>query len=180
LKSDQALTSGHEDTDAEESFQSVKTLRNVNDWLYQARACCTSNKEALKQIPGFDSEAFADAQIANFNCIQTALDGFIESIDALIPRVRNIFELGGYTLTLHNQLENTKIDAELRDLIAQLKSVTDDLKGLQQDTVDDSATVKIVTFLSAFYLPGSFISVSIHYIPMNYEVPNMESRASTE
>jgi hypothetical protein len=57
-------------------------------------------------------------------------------------------------LTLHNQLEAAKIDRELRDL-------TDSLKRLTEDTVDDSATVKIVTFVSAVYLPGSFIAVSV-------------------
>ena len=43
----------------------------------------------------------------------------------------------------------------------QLVVVTQELKKLQQDTVDDSATVKTITLVSAFYLPGSFIAVSI-------------------
>jgi hypothetical protein len=59
----------------------------------------------------------------------------------------------GYTLTLHNQLEAANIDRQLLEL-------TDGLKRLTQDTVDDSATVKIITFVSAVYLPGSFIAVS--------------------
>ena len=33
------------------------------------------------------------------------------------------------------------------------------LLTLTQDTVDDSATVKIITIASAFYLPGSFVAV---------------------
>jgi len=63
-------------------------------------------------------------------------------------------------LTLHNQLEAAKIDTELRDL-------TEGLKKLTEDTVDDSATVKIITFLSAIYLPGSFIGVSICATPIS-------------
>ena len=55
---------------------------------------------------------------------------------------------------MHNQLEAAKIDTELRDL-------TEGLKKLTEDTVDDSATVKIITFVSAVYLPGNFIAVSI-------------------
>ena len=43
----------------------------------------------------------------------------------------------------------------------QLVVVTQELKKLQQDTVDDSATVKTITIVSAFYLPGSFIAVSV-------------------
>jgi hypothetical protein len=63
-----------------------------------------------------------------------------------------MFEVG-YTLTLHNQLESAKVEKKIHDL-------TEGLKDLTQDTVDDSATVKVITFVSAVYLPGSFIAVS--------------------
>lgn len=52
------------------------------------------------------------------------------------------------------QLEAKKIDSELRDL-------TEGIKKLGEQSVDDSATVKIITFVSAVYLPGSFIAVSL-------------------
>lgn len=39
--------------------------------------------------------------------------------------------------------------------------MTQRLHQLTKSTVDDSATVKIITFVSAVYLPGSFIAVSI-------------------
>lgn len=42
----------------------------------------------------------------------------------------------------------------------KLGDVTEEMRNLTQDTVDDSATVKIITFVSAFYLPGSFVAVS--------------------
>jgi hypothetical protein len=67
----------------------------------------------------------------------------------------------GYTLTLHNQLETAKVDKELRDMTGELRDVTTRLKDLQQDSVDDSVTVKIITVVSAFYLPGSFVAVSV-------------------
>jgi hypothetical protein len=67
----------------------------------------------------------------------------------------------GYTLTLHNQLETAKVDKELRDMTGELRDVTTRLKELQQDSVDDSVTVKIITVVSAFYLPGSFVAVSV-------------------
>lgn len=56
----------------------------------------------------------------------------------------------GYTLSLHNQLETARVDRELRDL-------TSSLKRLQEDNMNDSAAVKVITFVSAIYLPGSFI-----------------------
>jgi hypothetical protein len=42
----------------------------------------------------------------------------------------------------------------------ELRDVTEQLKNLTQDTVDDSFTVKVITYVSAFYLPGSFVAVS--------------------
>ncbi|GLA78427.1 hypothetical protein AtubIFM55763_011157 [Aspergillus tubingensis] len=58
--------------------------------------------------------------------------------------------IAGYTLSLHNQLETARVDRELRDL-------TSSLKRLQEDNMNDSAAVKVITFVSAIYLPGSFI-----------------------
>lgn len=55
-------------------------------------------------------------------------------------------------MTLHNQLETAKVDNELRDLTERLKTLT-------ESSVDDSATVRIITLVSAFYLPGSFVAV---------------------
>lgn len=65
-----------------------------------------------------------------------------------------MFRQIGYTLTLHNQMEAAEIDKQLRDVTSKMKELT-------QSTVDDSATVKIITFVSAFYLPGSFVAVSL-------------------
>lgn len=50
-------------------------------------------------------------------------------------------------------METAKVEKELRDL-------TEGLKNLTESTVDDSATVRIITLVSAFYLPGSFVAVS--------------------
>jgi hypothetical protein len=51
-------------------------------------------------------------------------------------------------------------NGQLRKLARETVVVTEQLQKLTQDTVDDSATVKTITLVSAFYLPGSFIGVS--------------------
>lgn len=61
------------------------------------------------------------------------------------------------------------MEIELRDTTKELRDVTERLRELQQDTVDDSTTVKIITFVSAFYLPGSFVAVSIRTPPPQLE-----------
>jgi hypothetical protein len=77
----------------------------------------------------------------------------------------------GYTLSLHHQQETEKVDKELRAMTQNLylateemKNLTEDMKGLTQDTVDDSATVRTITFVSAIYLPGSFAAVGLPFL----------------
>lgn len=55
-------------------------------------------------------------------------------------------------------MEAAKLDHELRDMTEQLKNLTQNLLTLTEHSVDDSTTVKIITFVSAFYLPGSFVA----------------------
>ena len=49
-------------------------------------------------------------------------------------------------------METAKVDKALKDITQELRDYT-------KDTVDDSAIVKIITLVSTFYLPGSFVSV---------------------
>ena len=39
--------------------------------------------------------------------------------------------------------------------------ISDNMLNLTKETVDDSASVRIVTFVTLVYLPASFVSVSI-------------------
>jgi hypothetical protein len=56
-------------------------------------------------------------------------------------------------------METAQVDKELRDITEKLNNVTKELKDLQTDSLDDSATVKIITLVTAIYLPGSFVTV---------------------
>ena len=57
------------------------------------------------------------------------------------------------------------MNKELRDITHDMRNISEKMKNLTQDTVDDSATVKIITYVSAFYLPGSFAAVSFSSSP---------------
>lgn len=55
----------------------------------------------------------------------------------------------------------------MKDMTREMKNVaekqalfTERLKDLTENTVDDSAIVRIITIVSAIYLPGSFVAVS--------------------
>jgi hypothetical protein len=141
-----------ERTEPNSSFLRVQRLRNLNDIILFSRACCAGNLDLLTRL-ATTYDLSSGRRMFDLESQKSKMKGYIESADVLKGRVQNLIDLVGYTLTLHNQLEAVKIDTELRDL-------TEGLKRLTEDTVDDSATVKVITFLSAIYLPGSFIAVS--------------------
>ncbi|PYH92926.1 hypothetical protein BO71DRAFT_431468 [Aspergillus ellipticus CBS 707.79] len=152
-----ALVALPEESTPRESYNLVSELRNLNDSALRAQICCRGSLELVKGLKvGIASLLGAECAKAlqqkprGYGNIETTLRGHIESCEELVPRIRNAIDLAGYTLSLHTQLDTAKVDRELRDLISHLRN-------LQQDTVDDSAAVKIITFVSAVYLPGSFV-----------------------
>jgi len=145
-----------ENADAKSSFRRVQKLRNMNDFALFAKACCMCN---FKVVEGLKSNAMTPLKDASdLEDQMMTLREYVESSSALESRVRNALDLVGYTLTLHHLLETAKVDKELRDITHELRDMTEKMKNLTQDTVDDSATVKIITIVSAFYLPGSFVA----------------------
>ncbi|KAF2687942.1 hypothetical protein K458DRAFT_294629 [Lentithecium fluviatile CBS 122367] len=153
-----------ERTEPSSSFLRVQRLRNLNDFILFSRACCAGNLDLLTRLSKSSMDGWK--AVGDLDSQMSKMKGYIESANVLKGRVQNLIDLVGYTLTLHNQLESAKIDTELRDL-------TEGLKRLTEDTVDDSATVKVITFLSAIYLPGSFIAT---IYGMNFFIFNPESR----
>lgn len=170
-ENNQAMIVKPEDADAKSTFQRVQKLRNMNDFALFAKACCNCN---LKVVESLESSAATPLQHSYDLAAQmTTLRGYVESSDVLECRIRNAIDLVGYTLTLHNHLETATVNKELRDITHDMRNISEKMKNLTQDTVDDSATVKIITYVSAFYLPGSF-ATSLY--GMNFFVFDAESR----
>ncbi|KAJ0307490.1 hypothetical protein COL516b_004104 [Colletotrichum fioriniae] len=134
------------------TFKSVRELRNTNDLALFASACCQSNLEVTACI--LSTGKFPAAEIRS---METMLRGYIDSSAVLRQRVDNTVELASYTLSLHNQQELQLLTHEMKTQIKNTGDVTLKLKDLTENTVDDSAIVRIVTIISAIYLPGSFV-----------------------
>ncbi|KAF2671065.1 hypothetical protein BT63DRAFT_207541 [Microthyrium microscopicum] len=133
----------------QDSFYRVQELRNINDLACFVLASTSGTLDLITRLK--DSSESILKNNTELESYSTSVSGSIASCNAFIPRIRNTIDLVGYTLTLHNQLETAKVDEAL-------KLVTEELRDLTKNTVDDSATVKIVTLLSTLYLPGSFIA----------------------
>src|SRR5215469_8211109 len=106
------MTTKPEKATASESFDRVERLRGIADFVLQANACCKSNLGVVTKLSECSIPKFKEDY--ELDSLETSLNGFIESSDALMPRIRNTIDLVGYTLTLHNQLEAAKTDKELR------------------------------------------------------------------
>ncbi|KAI3321710.1 hypothetical protein HD806DRAFT_145170 [Xylariaceae sp. AK1471] len=146
----------------QESFVHVQKLRNVIDFSMFANGCCTSNLKIVKCLESAGSAISGSPR--TFSSTRTILEEYIDSSQGLQARIQNTIDLIGYTLTLHNQLETARFDKEIRDMTQEMKNlaqetgvITRKLKELAQNTVDDSSIVRVITIVSAFYLPGSFL-----------------------
>ncbi|KAF2132835.1 hypothetical protein P153DRAFT_420745 [Dothidotthia symphoricarpi CBS 119687] len=136
------------------SFRCVKSLRNTNDLIIFARACCSGNLDLVNRLQTTPIRLLSE--IDELSTHVSKMKGYVESADVLEGRVQNLIDLVGYTLTLRNQMEAAKVQLEAAKIDTELRDLTEGLKKLGEQSVDDSATVKIITFVSAVYLPGSF------------------------
>ena len=110
------------------------------------------------------------AGISSLETMEGRLKGYVDSLDVLKGRIRNTIDLVSefHDLSCYQghalfaTLELTAQIAYTLNLVVQdsASETNTHLLNLTQDTVDDSATVKIITIVSAIYLPGSFVSVS--------------------
>lgn len=155
---DQAMImSGSVTTTAEEdNFRKVQSLRNTNDFALFSSACCSSNREIIECMS--HSGPFSGEQIRELRSMENMLRGYIESSTALRQRIINTVELAGYTLSLHNQRDMRQLTQEIQSNAKETGLVTLRLQKLTENTVDDGAVVRIITIISAIYLPGSFVA----------------------
>ncbi|KAI9766199.1 MAG: hypothetical protein M1839_005015 [Geoglossum umbratile] len=77
------------------------------------------------------------------NC-EIELEGHLEDVKLLQERARETLGLVSLALNLQNQ--------------AMVVNINQGILSLTQDTVDDSATVRVVTIVTLIYVPASFVS----------------------
>ncbi|KAL4756019.1 uncharacterized protein BDW70DRAFT_154510 [Aspergillus foveolatus] len=81
----------------------------------------------------------------------TALEGHIESVQVLERKVRGISDLLAVAVTVENQAVTIDINNKMLDLNNKLVELTN-------KSLDENATVRIVTLVTLIYLPASFVS----------------------
>ncbi|KAJ4393223.1 hypothetical protein N0V93_002431 [Gnomoniopsis smithogilvyi] len=88
--------------------------------------------------------------------VKTDLQGYVRSAKLLHDRIDNTVDLISCTLTLHNQEQTGKLDNEMKALAEETSKVTRKLAVITENSANDGEIVRVVTIVSAIYLPGSF------------------------
>lgn len=102
---------------------------------------------------------------------ETRLRGHIASVEVLEKRIKGVLNLVNY------YRKSIKIEMKLLTPLYSKLAAALNLRGqataldmnkniwsLTKDTVDDSATVRVMTVVTLVYLPGSFVSVSTNVL----------------
>jgi hypothetical protein len=80
-----------EHTEPSSSFLRVQRLRNTNDFILFARACCSGNLTVMEQFSEASIEQLS--QLENLSAHKSKMKGYIESADVLKGRVQNLIDL---------------------------------------------------------------------------------------
>ncbi len=90
-----AMVTKPEQTEPNATFYRVQELRNTNDLVIFARACCAGNRDLLDKLIEWRSESSAETAVLNAH--SSKLSGYIESAAVLHGRIHNLIELVSLT-----------------------------------------------------------------------------------
>jgi len=135
------------------TFNTLQSLRHLEEKLlplpaiFRATmatiaALAEMNDSLMKARPERDPKlAEVSYQLA---ALSSRLQGHLASTEIMGKRIRSVIKLVADGLNLRNQ--------------ATAAGINHHLLTLTKDTVDDSATVRVMTLVTLIYLPASFIS----------------------
>lgn len=173
-----------------ECFDQLRRLHKLRDRVDAASGYCTSNLEVLNsiqsirgrsgEIPQTLTTKDTDLQgyVGNAKLLRGKIDNTIDLVSplevpqALIEMLLLIVSQTSRTLTLHNHQQTGKLDNEMKALTEETSKVTRKLAVITENFANDGEIVRVVTIVSAIYLPGSFATVSIRTTCVyNLQVP---------
>jgi hypothetical protein len=95
LQNNYAMIVKPERAETSSTFRRVQSLRNTNDFVLFARACCNGNLDLLTRLGECH---LGPLQISDVTCPHKAkMKGYIESADALGGRIQNLIDLVSLT-----------------------------------------------------------------------------------
>jgi len=133
------------------NFNTLQALRHLAAKLIPIPAILrntisiiTALQTMNNSLPGPHDEQRVAETAYQLKACSSRLEGYISATDVLQQRIENMTKFLADGLNLQNQ-----------DISAEINN---HLLTLTKDTVDDSATVRIITLVTLTYLPASFIT----------------------
>lgn len=136
------------------SPDTLKELRNLEDKVsFRTSACLRGairTVGALKTlyeahtVDGFTRDSGSKKMYSSLSAMLNRLEGHLASVEIMQKRIGATIGLLANLLDLRNQSASDKLNNHML--------------ALTQETVDDNATVRVITVFSLIYLPASFVA----------------------
>lgn len=162
-------------------FEHLRRLRSIRDRIDIASGYCTSNLDVLvslrlSQKTTVDSmdmissgESLVRSHVRSLKLMKDRVDNAIHLVSI---KVACVHSLGAstyllthlqisITLEIGNQEQTARLDREMRNLAEETSRVTRKLAVIAENSAKEGQVVRIITIVSAIYLPGSFVTVRL-------------------
>ncbi|RHZ45216.1 uncharacterized protein CDV56_102871 [Aspergillus thermomutatus] len=127
-------------------------LLSISPWIAVTLSIISRLEEtnalfhARDAIPNRDFQRMAE----EMKYYRTPLEGHLKTLEFLEKKVQGILNQLAVAFSLQNQVTSIGINDTF--------GINDKMLKLTSDTVDDSATVRVVTLVTLIYLPASFVA----------------------
>jgi len=145
-------------------FPTLLSLQHLQDKILPLSAILRATSTTVKNLEKMNtllySQGHSDERIFQkltneLSYYQSLINEHLEGLEVLENKTNTSLNLLGVALGLKNQVTAASINDKMLDLT--------------NDTVDDSATVKVVTVVTLIYLPSSFISSFLGMNPFSFQ-----------
>lgn len=169
------------------NFEQLLQLRRIRDNINVALGYCLSNLEVMKCVRRSQRLSCPQSRRRHIDAISSAdkhVQSYVQSLRLFKDRVTNTIELVSFlraplhwlhrrrqhvslihlqlssTLDMRTQNQAASLNQEMRNLSHETSRVTTELAVLTQNSASEGKIMRVITIVSAIYLPGSFVTVT--------------------
>ncbi|KAK7714846.1 hypothetical protein SLS63_011581 [Diaporthe eres] len=144
-----------------QSYVSLRRLRSLRDTVDLASGHCMSNLAVVQSIRQSKQTNKEISDQQKLSSAQRTIESCVKNSQLLKDRIDNTIELISCTLTIHSHEEAAKLVHEIKVLTEETSSVTKKLTQIAENSAHSGEIIRVITIVSAIYLPGSFATVSV-------------------
>ncbi|KAF3771210.1 hypothetical protein M406DRAFT_326601 [Cryphonectria parasitica EP155] len=139
-----------------ESFEQLRRLRMLKDYTDLATGYCMSNLQVLSSLRlSMETSSSSTDSILS---VENSVRSHVKSLELLKDRIDNTIHLISLTVDLHNQEQAATLNLKMKKLAEETSAVTKKLAVISEHSANETEVVRMITIVSAIYLPGSFVT----------------------